>query len=188
MTTLAYNNVFMKICQYGGLFAPSGTTFVHDSNDPNRNDLLLPSQFILHRTDATGIDKIILSGDYETDEFPSMTYIYQLGMHIYIPCRDALADSGVFDSQMSMPHDILSSQCCDNKWMNNRLLSSPNSRNNYSCLRTECVIMHNDDPYEILCHELDKQYIWYAAVHHKTDGKKLLFKNVYNICNTRKFF
>ena len=76
MTTLAYNNVFTKICQYGWLFASSGNTFVHDSNDPERNGLLVPSQFLLHHADATDIDKTILSGDYETDEFPSMTYTY----------------------------------------------------------------------------------------------------------------
>ena len=57
MTTLAYNNVFVKICQYGGLFAPSDNTFVRDSNDPERIGLLLPSQFILYRADVTGIDK-----------------------------------------------------------------------------------------------------------------------------------
>ena len=96
-----------------------------------------------------------------------MTYTYQLDMRICIPCRDVLADYGVLDSQMPMPHDMFSLQCCDNKWMNKRLLSSPNSMNHYSCLCTKCVAMHNGDPYKILRHELNEHYIGLAAVHHE---------------------
>ena len=84
------NNVFVNICQYGGLFALSG--------NPNT---------------------------------------YQLDMRICISCRDVLTDSGIFDSQMPMPHDMLSLRCCGNKWMNKRLLSPPNSKNHYFCLCTE---------------------------------------------------